>query len=54
MNQGFSYYFCLMIEGSLKDPDPDPHLQLMDLDMGCPKICGSGSVTLLKSVNYVK
>ncbi len=45
-NQGFSYYFCLMIEGSgsgagfgstvylwLVDPDPDP---------GGPKTCGSG------------
>jgi hypothetical protein len=39
-NQGFSYYFCLVIEGSesgsiplTNDPDPDP---------GGPKTCGSG------------
>ncbi len=47
-NQGFSYNFCMMIEGSrsgsgsiplTKDPDPDP---------GGPKTCGSGSGTLQK------
>jgi hypothetical protein len=25
-----------------KDPDPDPHLWLMDPDPGGPKACGSG------------
>jgi hypothetical protein len=25
-NQGFSYQFCLMKEGSYPDPDPDPYL----------------------------
>jgi hypothetical protein len=30
-NQGFSYYFCLMIEG------PDPDIILMDPDPGGPK-----------------
>ncbi len=32
-----------------KDPDPDPHLWLMDPDLGGPKACGScgsGSLTL--------
>ncbi len=38
-NQGFSYYFCMMIEG----PDPDPYLRLVDPDPGRPKTCGSGS-----------
>jgi hypothetical protein len=46
-NQGFSYYFCMMIEGSgsgylwLVDPDPDPW---------GPNTCGSGSATLEKSL----
>jgi hypothetical protein len=52
----FFYYFCLMIEGWYKDPDPDPHLWLMDPDPGGPKTCGSGgsgfgSGTLKKKCN---
>ncbi len=35
-NQGFSYYFCMVVE------DPDPYLWLMDPDLGGPKTCGSG------------
>jgi hypothetical protein len=51
-NQGFSYYFCLMIEGP--EPDPDQHLLRMDPDPGGPKTyrsygSGSGSSTLEKS-----
>ncbi len=38
-NQGFSYYFCMMIEDT--DPEPDPYLWLMDPDPGGPKTCGS-------------
>jgi hypothetical protein len=40
-NQGFSYFFCLVIEVSIPltdDPEPDP---------GGPKTCGSGSAILL-------
>jgi hypothetical protein len=57
-NQGFSYYFCLMIEGSgygsvhhtNGDLDTDPYFILMvsDPDPGGPKTYGSGSATLLK------
>jgi hypothetical protein len=32
MNQDFPYYFCMMIEGSGSEPEPDP---------GVPKTCGS-------------
>ncbi len=31
-----------------KDPEPDPHLWLMNPDPGGPKTCGSGSPTLLR------
>jgi hypothetical protein len=52
--QGFSYYFCMMIEGSgplsragsdpKPDPDPDPYLRLVDPDPdpGGQKTRGSG------------
>jgi len=37
-NQGFSYYFCLMIEGSV------PYFWLIDPDPGGPKTCGSATL----------
>jgi hypothetical protein len=46
-NKGFSYYFCLIIDGSR---EPDPYLALMDPDPGGPKTygyCGSGSAKLV-------
>jgi hypothetical protein len=42
-NQGFTYYFCLMM-------DPDPYLLLMDPDPGGPKT--SGSATLLGALKH--
>jgi hypothetical protein len=51
MNQGFSYYFCLLIEGSgsgfmLLTMDPDPgglkHVDLVDPD---PEHCEKQSRT---------
>ena len=54
-NQGFSLYFCLMMEGS--GAGPDPYLWLMDPDPGGPKTCGSGSgsATMLpKAGNLIK
>jgi hypothetical protein len=43
-NEGFSYYFCMMIEGSGSRSIPP----LVDPDPGGPKTCGSGgSGTLL-------
>ncbi len=60
-NQGFSYYFCMIIEGSGYGSragfgDPDPYLWLVDPDPdpGGPKSCGpgfgSGSATLAQIV----
>ncbi len=58
-NQGFSYFFCMMIEGSgsrsraASGTDPDLYLWLVDPNPGGPKTCGSngsgfrsGSATL--------
>ncbi len=39
-NQGFSYYFCLLIEGS--GSEPKPYLWLMGPDPVGLKLCGSG------------
>ncbi len=41
-NQGYSYYFCLMIEGSEPEPDPDPDLD-PDLDPDPYILLGTGS-----------
>ncbi len=37
-NQGFSYYFCMMIEGS----GSNSYLWLVDPDLDGPETCGSG------------
>jgi hypothetical protein len=43
-NQGFSYYLCMMIEGSGSVP------LTSGSDPGGPKTCGSGSATLVKEL----
>ncbi len=41
-NQGFSYYFCMMIEGSGSRAGPDPYTYLWLVDPDGPKTCRSG------------
>ncbi len=35
------------------DPDPDPYLLLTEPDPAGPKTCGSGSVTLIRTLNFI-
>ncbi len=55
----FSLLNIFMRKGKDQEPDPDPHLLLVDPDPGGPKTCGScgsgscsgaGSPTLFKSI----
>ncbi len=47
VSEGYSYYFCLMMEGS--DPDPYHWITDPDLDPGDSKTYGSGSGTMAET-----
>ena len=48
----FSPLNTFMRKGKDTEPEPDPHLWLMDPDPGGPKTCGSGSPTLQKTIYF--
>jgi hypothetical protein len=48
-NQGFSYFFCLMLEGSRSGSRSGSVSIMTDTDPGGPKTYGPGSTTLTKT-----